>query len=65
MINFQDRTFCAAEECLRFKACSRALTPKVKAAAVRWWGSEEAPIAAYTKPETLACYQVPSRHERS
>jgi hypothetical protein len=45
MISFRDRTYCAAEDCKKFKGCDRALTPEVYRQAAKWWGSDEAPIA--------------------
>jgi hypothetical protein len=43
MICFRDMTFCTAA-CADTQ-CHRRLTPDVKAAARRWWGGDDAPIA--------------------
>lgn len=43
MICFRDMSFCSAE-CLTVD-CRRQFTPEVRAAARRWWGGDEAPIA--------------------
>lgn len=41
MICYQDRLYCVTPGC----QCERALTDEVKAAARRWWGSDNPPIA--------------------
>ena len=53
MIHYKDRTFCTYyETCDKQNDCSRPLTPQVKAAAVKWWGSDTAPVAVFTdKPQ--------------
>lgn len=43
MICFRDTTFCTAK-CLNH-SCERRLTKQVEEAAVKWWGSDKAPIA--------------------
>ncbi len=59
MICYRDMTFCTADECLNFKSCPRALTDEVYADAVSWWGSENAPpIAQFSDPSQLDCYEV-------
>jgi hypothetical protein len=55
MICYQDRTFCQSKDCAKFKDCPRALTSKVKADAVRWWGSKDAPISIAAK---FDCYEA-------
>lgn len=44
---FRDRTFCPFTECAQFNNCDWAYTDKVKADAVKWWGSDEAPVSFY------------------
>lgn len=43
MISYKDRTFCASPNCQ--DKCGRKLTEEIKQAAVKWWGSEGAPIS--------------------
>ena len=43
MTCYRDRTYCTAA-CATTE-CSYMLTDEVRAAAARWWGSEDAPIA--------------------
>ena len=47
MIHYKDKTFCPHKGCAQFKNCHRALTDKVRADAVAWWGNEDAPICTY------------------
>lgn len=53
MICYKDKTFCPFyETCDKQNDCSRPLTPQVKAAAVKWWGSDAAPVAVFSeKPQ--------------
>jgi len=51
MMCFADKTFCPFLEC-KNTACNRRLTAEVKAAAKRWFGSDDAPISYYAeKPD--------------
>lgn len=43
MICYRDTTFCVSPNCQN--KCGRKLTPEIQAAARRWWGGEDAPIA--------------------
>ena len=43
MMCFRDMTFCNAV-CGNM-SCSRKMTEQVQEAAIRWWGSDKAPIA--------------------
>lgn len=43
MISYKDMTFCCSPECVN--KCGRKLTDEIKAAAARWWGSDDAPIS--------------------
>jgi hypothetical protein len=56
MMHYRDMTFCTGDGCTKFDTCPRALSPVVQAAARRWWGGDDAPIARYTDPKLLACY---------
>lgn len=50
MMCFKDRTFCPGwvyERCKDAKACDRPLTKQVQDEAVKWWGSDDAPICIY------------------
>ena len=60
MMGFRDMTFCKGDGCLAFDRCHRALTEKVKADAVRWWGSDDAPIAQWETPKNIPCYESPT-----
>lgn len=42
---FKDTTFCSSSEQCANHECGRRFTIQDKADAVRWWGSDEAPIA--------------------
>lgn len=42
MICYRDMTFCSSPACKN--KCGRKLTDEVRAAAVKWWGGEDAPI---------------------
>ena len=58
MICYKDMTFCTYEKCAKWTTCHRALTPKAKVDADKWWSGEkgEAPICIYSdKPY---CYEV-------
>lgn len=47
-MEFRDKTFCPFyKECADGAICGRALTEQVKADAVKWWGSDEAPISMF------------------
>ena len=67
MICYRDMTFCEAQECLNFDSCPRALTEEVRLQAAEWWGdiacSGEAPIAIFSDPCQLDCYQVCSQSD--
>jgi hypothetical protein len=65
VICFQDRTFCAGNGCARFEGCPRALTEDVKVKAVKWWGSNEAPISQFSEPEKLECFQPSKVNEHN
>lgn len=59
MLCYKDRTFCTYyASCEEGKKCSRALTPEVQAAAEKWWGSDEAPIAVWA--DYPSCYKPKS-----
>lgn len=53
MICYKDMTFCKHyEDCKKADDCPRPLTPTVRQQAIKWWGSDDAPIAVFTeKPE--------------
>lgn len=44
MISYRDMAFCSRADCANFSTCERALTDEVRQDAIRWWGSEDAPI---------------------
>jgi len=58
MMCYKDRTFCEATNCISFGSCPRSLTDGVRADAQRWWGTTEAPIATFSEPEKLDCYNL-------
>lgn len=50
-MEFMDITFCPFyKECMDGQTCRRALTEKVKADAIDWWGSDDAPICMFLEP---------------
>jgi hypothetical protein len=53
MISFRDKTFCPFwGDCEDGIDCPRALTKQVQQEAIKWWGSDEAPISMYvTEPK--------------
>ena len=56
MLCFQDRTFCTFyRDCAKAVTCSRPLTEIVTAAATKWWGGPDAPIARFA--EKPSCHQ--------
>ena len=55
MICFRDTTFCAAK-CLNH-SCERRLTKQVEDAAVKWWGSDKAPIAVSDMSDNCEQYE--------
>lgn len=59
MMCYRDMTFCdgANRTCAHFGTCNRALTESVKESARKWWGAENAPIAQFTEPQKLQCYE--------
>lgn len=57
MISYADMTFCPFwKDCSHADACNRPLTDDVKAAARKWWGSDDAPIAQFTSKPT--CHEL-------
>jgi len=44
MLCYKDMTFCGSK--VHKPDCKRALTPEIIKAAEKWWGSDDAPIAA-------------------
>lgn len=59
-MTYRDMTFCAESTCAKFgKGCFRSYTDEVRQRAVKWWGSEDAPVSFFSeKPE---CYESPDR----
>lgn len=57
MMCYRDRTWCPAKHCNNFDKCDRALTDAVRAKAKMWWGGENAPIAVFSEPEKLECFE--------
>lgn len=59
MMCYRDMTFCngANGTCKHFGICERALTQGVKDAARKWWGADSAPIAQFSEPHKLECYE--------
>jgi hypothetical protein len=54
MICYKDRTWCTFSTCSNFSRdkCFRAFTEEEKERAIKWWGSDEYPIAVFMgKPE--------------
>ena len=50
-MEFRDMTFCTFyKECTHGDVCHRALTEKVRADAIKWWGSDDAPICMFSEP---------------
>ena len=61
MICYKDTTFCVFDCCGKFASCGRALTREVKENAVKWWGSDDAPIMIFAdKPQ---CYREAMKNE--
>jgi len=60
MICYRDRTYCPFYEgCAKGQECYMALTPQVREAAIKWWGSEDAPICQYVnKPECFTTKEM-------
>lgn len=56
MICYKDMTFCKYSNCKKWDECHRALTPKIKAAAEKWWGDKNYPIALFA--ELPECFEV-------
>jgi hypothetical protein len=56
MICYRDMTFCDHwRDCAAASTCHRPLTPEVAAAARKWWGADDAPIAVFV--ERPQCHQ--------
>jgi hypothetical protein len=55
MVCYKDMTFCSAE-CENNK-CERRLTPKIVEGAIKWWGSDKAPIATCNFSDDCNEYQ--------
>lgn len=53
---FKDKTFCTADGCANRHSCDRYFTKELHDEAVKWWGSEDYPIAYYTQPPK-SCYK--------
>jgi hypothetical protein len=52
---FRDMTFCDHwKDCAKANDCPRPLTPEIAAAARKWWGADDAPIAVFV--ETPRCH---------
>ena len=58
MICYRDRTFC--EACCGTRSCPRMLTDEVRAAARRWWGSDDPPITVADLHQTCSAWTPPS-----
>lgn len=43
MICYRDRTYCSSPNCQN--KCGRKFTDEDRAAAIKWWGSEDFPLA--------------------
>lgn len=56
MMCFRDTTFCIAK--CGAKDCHRKLTDKVKSDAVKWWGSDDAPVAVSDFSAGCPAYEV-------
>lgn len=54
MMCYRDMTFCSAN-CRTI--CSIKFTPEVEEAAIRWWGSSDAPIALSDYSDTCPDYK--------
>ena len=61
MMCFRDMTFCNAA-CANM-SCSRKMTEQVQEAAIRWCGSDKAPIALSDFSEHCEVYQPMVSHE--
>lgn len=61
MICYRDKTFCPFSECANFETCDRAYTQEVQGDAVKWWGSEGAPVALWASEP--GCYQAPTSQD--
>jgi hypothetical protein len=56
MLCFRDKTFCPYwESCINGKTCDRAITPEVIADGVKWWKSDDFPMAMYS--EKPSCFE--------
>lgn len=55
MICYRDQTYCVAN--CSHAGCTRLLTPEVKEAATKWWGSSDAPIAVSDYSDTCPYYK--------
>jgi hypothetical protein len=56
MISYLDMTFCSHYvACADATGCPRCLTPEVVDAAIKWWGSDDAPISIYA--EEPSCFR--------
>lgn len=53
---YRDTTFCRGDGCTKFETCPRALTEEVQGRAEKWWGGKDAPIAEFTEPKKLVCW---------
>ena len=55
MICYMDMTWCPEwihERCTKQAKCNRVLTEEVQANAVKWWGSDEAPLCMWSAEPT-------------
>ena len=62
MICYRDTTFCTYyQTCANQEDCNRKLTPEVKEAAIKWWGSDQAPVAMFA--DYPYCFEIHSTNE--
>ena len=61
MICFRDQSFCMESKQCGNTECPDRWTPELQAAAVRWWGFENAPVAFM--PMKDKCNEFVEKHD--
>lgn len=61
MICYLDRTFCISKNCQN--KCGRKLTKEIVRDAIKWWGSEDVPVAISCFCSDENIYKIGKRYD--
>ncbi len=55
MMGYRDRTFCAESSQCANESCIRRFTERDRQLAIKWWGSDDFPVAISNFKDTAEC----------